>query len=110
MVPANASLLSASDRLCFARNTQKQDRWRREHEQLPPNATAKQRNRRMPDDSWLCYWNANFRVEFRSYDQRWLSLLVIGSTASTPVRLRGRARRTAGQCSLRVGINVVIWV
>ena len=64
MVPANASLLSASDRLCFARNTQKQDRWRREHEQLPPNATAKQRNRRMPDDSWLCYWNANFRVEF----------------------------------------------
>lgn len=64
MVPANSSVLSSADKACFLRNTYKQTKWKEQQAALPENATDKQRNRRMPDDGWLCYWNADMRVEF----------------------------------------------
>ena len=61
LLPTNASVIAPTEEQCFARNSQKQQRWvKAQQAKGAGNSTAARR--RMPDEGWLCYWNADVRV------------------------------------------------
>ena len=59
LLPRNASVVGKSEAECFSRNTLRQQRWLKNN-----NATGTLTSRKkMPDETWLCYWNADLMVE-----------------------------------------------
>ena len=53
LLPTNASVLGKSETACFEKNARRRDELR-----------SKDPSRRLPQDDWLCYWNADLVVEF----------------------------------------------
>ena len=52
LLPPNQTVLSAKDKKCFEHNAKKRARFRAENRS------------KIPQDDWLCYWNADMAVPF----------------------------------------------
>ena len=63
LLPTNASVITPVEQACFARNEQKKTRWLAAQRAKSDWNSSAQRRRAPPDESWLCYWNADLRVE-----------------------------------------------
>lgn len=52
LLPRNASIINSTESECFNRNRRRRERLRRENRS------------KIPQDDWLCYWNADLEVNF----------------------------------------------
>ena len=65
LLPLNASVITSREEACFEKNRKKLDAWKAQPEP-PRNSSAPGGGRRRTprDNGWLCYWNADLRVDF----------------------------------------------